>query len=1020
MAEQHFPEFLRGLDPATALAIARLELPDLQNELAILRAARDEDEEETYDERVIREESELLQRAITALYAALPKSPCVACEDIIENPAMATVPCNHKFCRNCLQGLFQRSQIDESLFPPKCCLPILPAQVREFLTPELIAMHKEKKVEFETVDRTYCSNLQCHRFLRPEYITGDLGTCATCNQSTCTNCKTTAHGGDDCPRDEATEALLRYGTAQGWRRCFSCRRLVGITLHVIVVLLLRRPRRLNEAVAVAPQPPPVAVIRQAAAPLPVPEHVPLLPDAPPAQLIVANAIPPPAQAPLPPAVLVVAPQHAQARPQAVQPRLIAPQDDGVALVDFEPIVDAPRDVVPNVPQPPQPQAIPVILEIAQQPNIAPLRREREPCNHVGVEWAFAHGADCHAFDLPNMAPGLPHATTAGLDDETAVVIIKIQLQDVIQLLKSEWRKSAGRPSDFEQTLLLQKRELQTALTSINDRQMSRSMACAVLADSQAIEKFVAQERLAETDRAYACRLGGVAIPPPSNRPTPPQTPRNGPPTYPARPPATRPQARQSNFRPETIPPQTPRSPASYLGEQETPTPSVPRPAAPRANAGGPRPPLPQPSAHRTPSTNIQGQKACTPSNVGGAQPQISRPATDGLSLAQSSMRRLEENKPTTAPTLAKSFAPHPHLDAKIVSSSSASHDCKGLLKEVNSENGKPLEDVSPKPTAVLEDTAGHTNVSTPVQALTVLGKRAQEDTFDTSTAKRQCTGQAKSLNDYAGASIPIQPVTKVHATALNPVALQMTSFTKRPLEDSTEILPPIKRIDTGKTKDGVLGENDRMSNPTLPVSLNGVSKESTTQLKGSTSAKPSTMSFGQLSCVSCGGVFYAYNAARMSCQHVYCRDCVRTVVKTALIDEAMFPPRCCKQPFQINDMRRLLTPELNSQYGEKKIEFETSDRTYCSKPNCSTFLHPDNVAEKEKIGICPVCFIATCTICKGGEHIGDCPKDSDANAKQNGVTFAVGSGKLVCVHNGKKASFSLRRSKEQIGNKLGI
>ncbi|TVY18919.1 ATP-dependent RNA helicase DEAH11-like protein [Lachnellula arida] len=395
MADQQLPEFLRDLDPATALAIARLQLPDLQNELAILRAAHDEEDEETDEERLIRDESEFLQQAITALNAVIPKSPCVVCEDIFENPVMATLPCDHKFCRNCLQELFQRSQIDETLFPPRCCESIPPEQVREFLTPELIAMHEEKKVEFETADRTYCSNLQCHRFLRPEYITRDLGTCPTCNEITCTKCKTTAHEGGDCPRDEATEALLSHGREQGWRRCFSCRSLVEITFGCNHIecrcgsefcyqcglvwrtcrcplwndahqLLLRRPRRLNEAVVVAPQPPPVAVIRQAAVPLPVPElnaavrngvlHVPLRPAAPPAQLIIANANPPPAQAPLPPAVLVVAPQHGPAPARAAQPRLIAPQNDRVAPAEVEPVVDPPRNAVPNVPQPPQPQA----------------------------------------------------------------------------------------------------------------------------------------------------------------------------------------------------------------------------------------------------------------------------------------------------------------------------------------------------------------------------------------------------------------------------------------------------------------------------------------------------------------------------------------------------------------------------------------------------------------------------------------------------------------------------------------
>jgi hypothetical protein len=108
------------------------------------------------------------------------------------------------------------------------------------------------------------------------------------------------------------------------------------------------------------------------------------------------------------------------------------------------------------------------------------------------------------------------------------------------------------------------------------------------------------------------------------------------------------------------------------------------------------------------------------------------------------------------------------------------------------------------------------------------------------------------------------------------------------------------------------------------------------------------------------------------CKHEDCRDCLGTVVQNALVDEAMFPPRCCKQPFTTDSMRPFLTPELISDYGEKKIEFEIEDRTYCSNLSSSTFLYLENILHSE--GVCPNCFTATCILCKAPEHNGIAPR----------------------------------------------
>lgn len=150
----------------------------------------------------------------------------------------------------------------------------------------------------------------------------------------------------------------------------------------------------------------------------------------------------------------------------------------------------------------------------------------------------------------------------------------------------------------------------------------------------------------------------------------------------------------------------------------------------------------------------------------------------------------------------------------------------------------------------------------------------------------------------------------------------------------------------------------------------------------------------------------------VSGEHDYCQDCLQTLVTNSLQDEALYPPRCCRQPFKMDDMRLFLSPELISGFHEKKIEFATSNRIYCANPMCSTFLYPANITGD--IAECPKCMVYTCrfttcyflacclhitnilvqgTFCKAGAHQGECPQD---NATQQVLQLAMGKGWKRC------------------------
>ncbi|KAI9928697.1 hypothetical protein MW887_001914 [Aspergillus wentii] len=83
------------------------------------------------------------------------------------------------------------------------------------------------EIEFSTVDRTYCSNTECNRFLHPRQVTSDRAGCTHCGSVTCTICKKPAHR-DDCPEDHDLQATLALALNEKWQRCFACRAIVEL------------------------------------------------------------------------------------------------------------------------------------------------------------------------------------------------------------------------------------------------------------------------------------------------------------------------------------------------------------------------------------------------------------------------------------------------------------------------------------------------------------------------------------------------------------------------------------------------------------------------------------------------------------------------------------------------------------------------------------------------------------------------------------------------------------------------
>ncbi|KAJ3496296.1 hypothetical protein NLG97_g2761 [Lecanicillium saksenae] len=153
---------------------------------------------------------------------------CVSCFALLDDQSVARAPCGHVYCPGCLAHLVQDATADESLFPPRCCKKPIPLDsVKQFLTDELILEVEAKQLEFNVVDRTYCSNTECTSFIPPKDIVADRGHCQLCETWTCTICKHASHPGL-CPDDPHKAEILAIAKEEGWQQCYACNHLVEL------------------------------------------------------------------------------------------------------------------------------------------------------------------------------------------------------------------------------------------------------------------------------------------------------------------------------------------------------------------------------------------------------------------------------------------------------------------------------------------------------------------------------------------------------------------------------------------------------------------------------------------------------------------------------------------------------------------------------------------------------------------------------------------------------------------------
>ncbi len=126
-------------------------------------------------------------------------------------------------------------------------------------------------------------------------------------------------------------------------------------------------------------------------------------------------------------------------------------------------------------------------------------------------------------------------------------------------------------------------------------------------------------------------------------------------------------------------------------------------------------------------------------------------------------------------------------------------------------------------------------------------------------------------------------------------------------------------------------------------------------------------------CTGCAIDLPATRMAEYDCAHYNCHNCLERRAKLAisLPNSYYYPIRCCgRAPLSSAVIRAHLTPSTYRQYTALRLERDTKDKTYCSRPTCSTFIKPQSVHNKQ--ATCQTCFSKTCATCKTPWHWGPC------------------------------------------------
>lgn len=133
----------------------------------------------------------------------------------------------------------------------------------------------------------------------------------------------------------------------------------------------------------------------------------------------------------------------------------------------------------------------------------------------------------------------------------------------------------------------------------------------------------------------------------------------------------------------------------------------------------------------------------------------------------------------------------------------------------------------------------------------------------------------------------------------------------------------------------------------------------------------------------CAGCFddLASSCVDLACKHSYCTTCCSQLIKTAMQNESIWPPRCCLIDIPRATILRCLSEKEVIDFSAKEKEYGTpaNERWYCTSTKCLKFFEPYKHSNWTS---CTHCQYQMCLHCRGAKHKGNerCSQDRNLQA----------------------------------------
>ncbi|OCT47908.1 hypothetical protein CLCR_03278 [Cladophialophora carrionii] len=108
---------------------------------------------------------------------------------------------------------------------------------------------------------------------------------------------------------------------------------------------------------------------------------------------------------------------------------------------------------------------------------------------------------------------------------------------------------------------------------------------------------------------------------------------------------------------------------------------------------------------------------------------------------------------------------------------------------------------------------------------------------------------------------------------------------------------------------------------TIDLFASLMGKTTKDQPAAANSSKPLDKKHPMVECTSCFEDTAKDDTSKLPCTHSYCRQCLATLITTALENEASFPPKCCLTAIPPSTIMSVLDAKQRNSYREKAAEF---------------------------------------------------------------------------------------------------